>query len=152
MSDSIKNTVNDEMKTAMRARDKERLATIRLIRAEFKRIEVDERIEISDERALIIMDKMVKQRRDSIKQYEDAGRQELADREILEVGIIQEFLPRQLATDEIAELIEQAIAETGAAGMRDMGKLMVVLKPQLRGRADLGAVGGQIKTRLSRQK
>ena len=152
MSDSIKNTVNDEMKTAMRARDKERLATIRLIRAEFKRIEVDERIEMSDERALIIMDKMVKQRRDSIKQYEDAGRQELADREILEVGIIQEFLPRQLATDEIAELIEQAIAETGAAGMRDMGKLMVVLKPQLRGRADLGAVGGQIKTRLSRQK
>lgn len=149
MSDSIRNTLNAEMKAAMRAREKERLGTIRLIQAEFKRIEVDERIEISDDRALLIMDKMVKQRRDSIKQYEDAGRQELADQEIFEVGIIQEFLPQQLTDDEIAELIDQAIAQTGAAGMQDMGKLMGVLKPQLQGRADMGAVSGKIKAKLT---
>lgn len=148
MSDSIKTQVNDAMKNAMRARDKERLGTIRLIQAEFKRIEVDERIEISDERALTIMDKMVKQRRDSIKQYQDAGRQELADQEIFEVSVIQEFLPKQLSEEEIAELIDQAIEQTGAAGMQDMGKLMGVLKPQLQGRADMGAVSGLVKSKL----
>jgi len=149
MSDTIKSNVNDAMKAAMRAREKERLGIIRLIQAEFKRIEVDERIEISDERALVIMDKMVKQRRDSIKQYEAAGRQELADQEIFEVGIIQEFLPQQLSEEEISTLIEQAITQTGAAGMQDMGKLMGVLKPQLQGRADMGAVSGLIKAKLN---
>lgn len=149
MSDSIKNTVHSAMKDAMRARAKERLGTIRLIQAEFKRIEVDERIEISDERALSIMDKMVKQRRDSIKQYEEAGRQELADVEIAEVAVIQEFLPQQLSDDEISALIDQAIEQTGAVGMQDMGKLMGVLKPQMQGRADMGAVSGKIKAKLS---
>jgi len=149
MSDTIKSNVNDAMKAAMRAREKERLGIIRLIQAEFKRIEVDERIEISDDRALVIMDKMVKQRRESIKQYEAAGRQELADQEIFEVGIIQEFLPQQLSEEEISTLIEQAITQTGAAGMQDMGKLMGVLKPQLQGRADMGAVSGLIKAKLN---
>lgn len=149
MSESIKSTINDEMKAAMRARAKERLGTIRLIQSEFKRIEVDERIDISDERALVIMDKMVKQRRDSIKQYEDAGRQELADKEIFEVGIIQEFLPQQLSEKEISALIEEAVTQTGATGMQDMGKLMGMLKPQLQGRADMGKVSGLIKAKLN---
>ena len=149
MSDSIKSTLNNAMKDAMRARAKERLGTIRLIQAEFKRVEVDERIYVSDERALSILDKMVKQRRDSIKQYEDAGRQELADQEIAEVSVIQEFLPQQLSEGEILELIDQAIAQTGASGMQDMGKLMGILRPQLQGRADMGAASGLIKAKLS---
>ncbi len=145
---SIKATINDAMKDAMRARDKQRLGTIRLIQAEFKRIEVDERIEIDDTRALAVLDKMVKQRRDSIKQYEDAGRQELADVELAEIDVIQEFLPKQLSEDEIAELVDKAIADTGAKGMQDMGKLMGVLKPQLQGRADMGKVSGLVKSKL----
>lgn len=149
MSDSIKSTISAAMKAAMRARDKERLGTIRMILSEFKRIEVDERIEVADERALLVMDKMVKQRRDAAKQYEEAGRQELLDQELFEVTVIQEFLPQQLSQEEISGLIEKAIAETGAAGMQDMGKLMGVLKPQLQGRADLGAISGQIKAKLS---
>lgn len=146
---SIKATINDAMKDAMRARAKERLGAIRLIQAEFKRIEVDERIEIDDARALAVMDKMLKQRRDSVKQYEDAGRQELADVELAEIDVIQEFLPKQLSDEEIAQLIEEAIAETGASGMQDMGKLMGILKPKLQGRADMGKVSGLIKSKLS---
>lgn len=145
---SIKATVNDAMKDAMRARDKVRLGTIRLIQSEFKRVEVDERIEIEDDRALTIMDKMLKQRRDSARQYEDAGRQELADIELAEIEVIQEFLPKQLSEEEIGELIEKAIADTGASGMQDMGKLMGVLKPQLQGRADMGKVSGLVKSKL----
>lgn len=145
---SIKAIVNDAMKDAMRARDKVRLGTIRLIQSEFKRVEVDERIEIEDDRALTIMDKMLKQRRDSAKQYEDAGRQELADIELAEIEVIQEFLPKQLSEEEIGELIDKAIADTGASGMQDMGKLMGVLKPQLQGRADMGKVSGLVKSKL----
>jgi uncharacterized protein len=146
---SIRATITDAMKDAMRARAKERLGAIRLILAEFKRIEVDERIEIDDARALAVLDKMVKQRRDSVKQYEDAGRQELADVELAEIDVIQEFLPKQLNEEEIAQLIEETIAQTGASGMQDMGKLMGVLKPQLQGRADMGKVSGLIKSKLS---
>lgn len=145
---SIKATVNDAMKDAMRAREKVRLGTIRLIQSEFKRVEVDERIEIGDDRALTIMDKMLKQRRDSARQYEEAGRQELADIELAEIEVIQEFLPKQLSEEEIGELIEKAIADTGASGMQDMGKLMGVLKPQLQGRADMGKVSGLVKSKL----
>jgi len=145
---SIKATINDAMKDAMRARAKERLGAIRLIQAEFKRIEVDERIEIDDARALAVLDKMVKQRRDSVKQYENAGRQELADVELAEIDVIQEFLPKQLSDEEIAQLIDKAIAQTGASGMQDMGKLMGVLKPQLQGRADMGKVSGLVKSKL----
>ena len=117
--------------------------------AEIKRIEVDERIEIEDARTLAVLDKMVKQRRDSITQYESAGRQELADVEIAEIKVIQDFLPTALTEAEIAELIEQAIAETGAESMRDMGKVMGIIKPKIQGRADAGAVSGQIKKALS---
>jgi len=149
MTDSIKTTINAAMKDAMRAREKQRLTTIRMMLSEFKRIEVDERIEVSDERALLLLDKMVKQRRDAAKQYEEAGRQELLDQELFEVGVIQEFLPRQLSQEEINELIDQSISQTGASGMKDMGKLMGALKPQLQGRADMGQVSGLIKAKLN---
>ena len=149
MSDNIKNSLTKAMKDAMRARDKQQLGAIRMILAEFKRIEVDERIAIADDRALTILDKMVKQRRDAAKQYEDAGRQELAGQEYLEINVIQEFLPKQLSQEEILDLIDTAIAETGASGMQDMGKLMGLLKPRLQGRADMGAVSGLIKTKLA---
>jgi uncharacterized protein YqeY len=136
------------MKTAMKAKDKERLSAIRLILADFKRIEVDERIDIDDARALVILDKMLKQRRDSIKQYADAGRQELADKEQAEVDVIQSFLPTPLSDAELNELIAAAIAETGAESMKDMGKVMAILKPQVQGRADVAAVSQAIKARF----
>jgi uncharacterized protein YqeY len=146
---TLKAQVKDEMKVAMRAKDKVRLGAIRLIQAEIKRIEVDERIEIDDARLLLVLDKMCKQRRDSIQQYQDANRQELADVEIAELAIIQEFLPAQLSEDELSELISSAVAETGAASMQDMGKVMAILKPKLQGRADMGAVSKKIKAALS---
>ena len=133
----------------MKAKDKPRLTTIRLIRAEFKRIEVDERIDIDDERALAVMDKMVKQRRDSAQQFSDAGRDELADQENYEIGVIQEFLPEQLSEAEIAALIDAAIETTGATGMQGMGPVMGRLKPHLQGRADIGQVSQLVKQRLS---
>lgn len=150
MSDtSLVDTIKAAMKDAMRARDKDRLGTIRLIQSEFKRIEVDERIEVEDARALAVLDKMVKQRRDSQSQYEDAGRRELADREAAEIAIIQEFLPRQLTDAELDTLIDEAIASSGASGMQAMGAVMAELKPKLQGRADMGAVSQRVKARLN---
>jgi uncharacterized protein YqeY len=150
MSDqSLTETIRAEMKTAMKARDKERLATIRLIQAEFKRIEVDERIEIDDARALAVLDKMVKQRRDSAQQYTDAGRDELAARENAEIAVLQEFLPAQLSEEELIELVDAAIAASGASGMQAMGPVMGQLKPQLQGRADMGAVSKLVKEHLA---
>ena len=137
------------MKAAMRAKDKERLSTIRLILAEFKRIEVDERIEVDDARALAVLDKMVKQRRDSSEQYANAGRQELADVENAEIEVIQEFLPVQLTDAELDTMIAAAIAATDAEGMAAMGAVMGQLKPQLQGRADVGAVSKLVKQRLA---
>jgi uncharacterized protein YqeY len=137
------------MKEAMKARAKERLATIRLIQAEFKRVEVDERIEIDDARALVILDKMVKQRRDSISQFESAGRDELAAIERAEIGVIQEFLPQQLSEDEIALIIEDALSGIDATGMAAMGPLMGLIKPKLQGRADMGAVSKLVKAKLT---
>lgn len=137
------------MKDAMRAKAKVRLGTIRLIQADIKRIEVDERIEVDDTRVLAILDKMVKQRRDSIKQFEDAGRQELADVEQAEIEVIQEFLPEALSEDELAAMIDDAIASTGAESMKDMGKVMGIIKPKIQGRADVGAVSGLIKGKLN---
>ncbi len=145
---SLKAQLNTAMKDAMRARDKARLGAIRLIQSEVKRIEVDERIEVDDQRLVAIMDKMVKQRRDSITQYEAAGRQELAAVEVAEIDVIQEFLPTALTEQEINDLIQQAIASTGAESMRDMGKVMGILKPQIQGRADAGVVSGQVKKAL----
>jgi uncharacterized protein YqeY len=150
MSDlPITEAVRAAMKAAMKARDKARLATIRLIQAEFKRIEVDERVEIDDTRALAILDKMVKQRRDSARQYADAGRDELAAQENAEIAVLQEFLPAQLSEAELVELIDQAIASTGASGMQAMGPVMGQLKPKLAGRADMGAVSKLVKERLA---
>ena len=136
------------MKDAMRARAKERLGAIRLILSEIKRIEVDERIDVDDARLLAVLDKMIKQRRDSINQYENAGRQELADIEQAEIEVIQEFLPEPLSDEELAVMIDEAIAASGAESMRDMGKVMGILKPKIQGRADVGAVSGMIKGKL----
>ena len=146
---SLKLQLTDAMKAAMRAKDKPRLGAIRLILSEVKRIEVDERIELDDARMLVLLDKMTKQRRDSIAQDESAGRQELADIEIAEIAVIQEFLPVALTDAEIAELIQQAVVESGAESMRDMGKVMAVIKPKIQGRADGGAVSNLVKAALN---
>tara|TARA_B100000780_G_C21113261_1_gene450119 strand:- start:2138 stop:2584 length:447 start_codon:yes stop_codon:yes gene_type:complete len=146
---SMKSQITDAMKDAMRAKDKPRLGAIRLMLSEVKRIEVDERIEIDDERLLAILDKMIKQRRDSITQYEAAGRDELAAIEIAEIAVIQDFLPTALTEEEINAMIAVAIAETGAESMRDMGKVMGILRPQIQGRADGGAVSGLVKVALN---
>jgi uncharacterized protein YqeY len=137
------------MKYAMKSRARERLATIRLIQSEFKRVEVDERIELDEARVLAILDKMVKQRRDSQAQYEDAGRAELAAQEAAEIAVIQEFLPAQLSDDELEALIDEAIRAAGASGMQAMGTVMGSLKPQLAGRADMGKVSQAVKARLT---
>nr|WP_228023815.1 MULTISPECIES: GatB/YqeY domain-containing protein [Aeromonas] len=145
----MKDQLKDQQKLAMLAKDKARLGAIRLLMAEIKQREVDTRIELNDEDILAVVTKMVKQRRDSISQFEAAGRQDLADKESAEIVVLQEFLPQQLTADEIAALIEQAITESGAAVMADMGKVMAVLKPKIQGRADVGAVSAQVKTRLA---
>lgn len=144
----LKAQLTDDMKAAMKGGDKSRLAVIRLINAAIKQREVDERIELNDEQVLAVLDKMVKQRRDSIKQYTEAGRTDLAEVEQAEVEIIQGYLPAALSDDEIAAIIEQAIADTGAASMADMGKVMGKVKPQVQGRADMGAVSGLVKAKL----
>ncbi|BBQ31730.1 GatB/YqeY domain-containing protein [Aeromonas sp. 25-248] len=146
---SLKDQLKDQQKLAMLAKDKLRLGAIRLLMAEIKQREVDTRVELNDEEILAVVTKMVKQRRDSISQFEAAGRQDLADKESAEIVVLQEFLPQQLTADEIAALIEQAITESGAAVMADMGKVMAVLKPKIQGRADVGAVSAQVKTRLA---
>nr|WP_269091867.1 MULTISPECIES: GatB/YqeY domain-containing protein [Aeromonas] len=145
----MKDRLKDQQKLAMLAKDKARLGAIRLLMAEIKQREVDTRVELNDEDILAVVTKMVKQRRDSISQFEAAGRQDLADKESAEILVLQEFLPQQLTAEEIAVLIEQAITESGAAVMADMGKVMAVLKPKIQGRADVGAVSAQVKTRLA---
>ncbi|ALP39514.1 MULTISPECIES: GatB/YqeY domain-containing protein [Aeromonas] len=146
---SLKDLLKDQQKAAMLAKQKARLGTIRLLMAEIKQREVDTRTELGDEEILAVVTKMVKQRRDSIAQFEAAGRQDLADVESAEIVVLQEFLPQQLTAEEIAALIEQAVADTGAAAMADMGKVMGVLKPKIQGRADVGAVSAQVKARLA---
>lgn len=146
---AIKSNITTAMKEAMRARDKERLSAIRLMLAEFKRIEVDERIDLDDARVLAVLDKMLKQRRDSISQYQAAGRDDLAAIELAEVSVIEEFLPEALTESEIAELVKQAIQESGAESVRDMGKVMAILKPKLQGRADVASVSQQVKKELA---
>lgn len=149
MSGSIKQTLDEAMKAAMRAQQKQRLGAIRLIQAAFKQKEVDERIVISDEIALQILDKMVKQRRESIKQFEVAKRQDLIDIEQFELGVIQEFLPAALDAEQIQKVIADAIKATGATTAKDMGQVMAIVKPQLQGRADMGEVSKTIKTLLA---
>jgi uncharacterized protein YqeY len=145
----LKSRIQDDVKAAMKAKDKERLVTLRLITAAIKQREVDDRAELNEEQVLAILEKMIKQRRDSIAQYESAGRQELAEKEQSEIAIIETYMPEGLSEEEIAELITQAIAETGAESMRDMGKVMGLLKPKMQGRADMGKVSGLIKQKLS---
>ena len=144
----LKAQIIDDMKAAMKGGEKARLGVIRLITAAIKQREVDERIELDDEQVLVVLDKMVKQRRDSIKQYTDAGREDLAAIEEAEVEIIQTYLPAALSEDEIAAIIEAAIAQTGASSMADMGKVMGIVKPQVQGRVDMGAVSGIVKQKL----
>lgn len=145
---SLKNQITDEMKVAMRAKDKVRLGTIRLMLAEIKRIEVDERIELDDDRVLAVLDKMIKQRKDSITQYQAAERPELAEKEQQETEVIKTFLPQPLSDVEIDAIIDAAIAATDASGMQAMGQVMAIIKPQLQGRADMGAVSGKVKAKL----
>ena len=145
---SLKNRLKDAIKDAMRARDRTRVDAMRLIQAEIQRVEVDERTQLDDTRVLAVLDKMTKQRRDSAAQYRSAGREELAAQELAEIAIIAEFLPAALSPAEIADLIDKAIAASGASAARDMGKVMGILKPQLQGRADIGAVSAQVKARL----
>ena len=144
----LKQRLIDDMKAAMKAGDKPRLGTIRLINAAIKQREVDERIELDDTQVLSVLEKMVKQRRDSIAQYEAAGREDLAATERFELGVIQEYLPEALSDAEIDALIAAAMSATGAESMRDMGKLMAELKPKLQGRADMGAVSQRVKAKL----
>lgn len=141
--------LKEEQKAAMKARDKARLGTIRLALAAVKQIEVDEAKTLTDDETIAVVTKMVKQRRDSVAQYTEAGRDDLADIEKAEIDVLQEFLPQQLTEDELAALVEQAIAETGAAGMQDMGKIMGALKPKTQGRADMGKVSQLVKAKLA---
>ena len=147
--DNIVGTVKEAVKAAMRAKEKERLAALRLITAEFKRVEVDERISVDDDRALVLLDKMVKQRRDSFNQYQAAGRDELAAQEQYEIDIISEYLPAALTEAELEQIVTSAISDTGAGGMQDMGKVMAVVKPQVQGRADMGQISKLVKAQLA---
>ena len=144
----LKATLNSEMKAAMKGGDKPRLAVIRLIMSAIKQVEVDERIELDDTRILAILDKMTKQRRESADQYRSAGRDDLLEQEEYEITVLQEFLPEALSEEEISSMIAEAIKTTGASSMKDMGKVMGQLKPQLQGRADMSAVSAKIKAQL----
>ena len=144
----LKQRLVEDLKTAMKAGEKRRLGVIRLINAAIKQREVDERIELDDIQVLAVLDKMLKQRRDSITQYEAAKREDLAEQERYEIGVCQEYLPTALTADEIAALIEAAVAASGAASLKDMGKVMALLKPQVQGRADVGVVSALVKQRL----
>jgi len=144
----LKLQIQADMKVAMKAGDKTRLGVIRLILAAVKQREIDERIELDDTQVLAVLDKMVKQRRDSIEQYSAAGRQDLADVERFEVEVIQGYLPAALSESEIIALVESAVAASGASVMGDMGKAMAILRPQIQGRADMGAVSALVKRRL----
>ena len=147
---NLKARITEDMKTAMRARDAARLSAVRLLLAAMKQREVDERIELIDADVLAIIEKMIKQRRDSVEQFEKGARQDLADKEKFEIGVLQAYMPAAMSAAEIDAEVSEAISGSGAKGMADMGKVMALLKPRLAGRADMGAVSVLIKTRLSR--
>ncbi len=146
---SLKQRISDDMKNAMRAKETARLGAIRLLLAAMKQREVDERIELDDSAVVAIVEKQLKQRKDSFSQYQAAGRQDLADQEAFEIEVLSAYMPQQLAAEEIAALIKQAVAESGATSPRDMGKVMAWLKPKLAGRADMNSVSGLVKGALS---
>ncbi|WP_373017582.1 GatB/YqeY domain-containing protein [Thiomicrorhabdus sp.] len=149
MSSELKAQLTASMKDAMKAKEKERLVVIRSMLAAVKQVEIDNRIELDDAGVLAVLDKAMKQRRDAQQQYMDADRQDLADQEAFEMTVIQDFMPQALTEDEINKLIDDAMAETGASSMQDMGKVMGQLKPQMQGRADMGEVSKLIKAKLS---
>lgn len=146
---SLKARIQDDVKNAMRSRDRESLAALRLITAAIKQKEVDERIELNDEQVLAVLDKMVKQRRESLEQFEKAGREDLAEKERFELGLIQDYLPEPLAEDELTALIQSTIDGLGASSIRDMGQVMNALRGQVQGRADMKAVSQAVKQQLS---
>ncbi|WP_075793210.1 GatB/YqeY domain-containing protein [Massilia putida] len=146
---SLKDQITDDMKAAMRAKDSERLSTIRLLIAEIKRKEVDERVELNDAQVLAVVEKMIKQRKDSITQFESGGRQDLADKEKSELAVLTAYMPAGLSDEEVAAEVAAAVAASGAAGPQDMGKVMGILKPKLAGRADMTAVSAQVKKALA---
>lgn len=148
MSD-LQKQIQGAVVSAMKAGEKERLAIIRLMTSAMKQIEVDERIELDDTRVIVILDKMVKQRRESIAQFKTAGRDDLVKQESYEIDIIQEFLPQALSEEEVDDIVNQAIEKTGAASIKDMGKVMGIVKPQIVGRADMGEISGRIKSLLT---
>ena len=149
MASQLKQRILEDVTACMRARDKERLATLRLVTAAIKQLEVDTRQELDDPGVLAVLEKMLKQRRDSLEQYTDAGRQDLADQESYEITVIEAYMPAALPAAELESLVDAAIAEAGATSMRDMGKVMGLLKPQVQGRADMGAVSAAVKQKLS---
>jgi uncharacterized protein YqeY len=146
---SLKDRINDDMKAAMRARDSERLATIRLLLAALKQREVDERTTLDDTAIVTVVDKLIKQRKDSISQFQSAGREDLVAKESAELVVLQQYMPAQLSDADVAAQVQDAIAQTGAAGPQDMGKVMVLLKGRLAGRTDMTAVSAQVKAALS---
>jgi len=148
MSD-LKIRINDEVKSAMRSKDKDRLLVLRLILSAVKQIEVDERIELDDQRMIAVLDKLSKQHRDSIAQYGKAEREDLVEKEQFQLNIVQEYLPAALSDEELAQMISAAISETGASGMQDMGKVMGILKAKAQGRADMGKLSAQVKSQLA---
>ena len=145
---SLKGTITEDMKSAMRAGDKDRLKVVRLILAAIKQVEVDTREELDDAAVLAVITKMVKQRRDSVEQFEKGGRDDLAAIEKAEIAVLDDYLPEQLSADELAAMVDEVIAATGAEGMRDMGKVMGQIKAKAAGRADMGAVSATVKARL----
>lgn len=149
MSTELKDRIQSDVKDAMRAKAKDRLGTLRLVTAAIKQKEVDERVEMDDDQVLQVLTKMVKQRQDSITQYTDAGRHDLAAQEQAELAIIGEYMPAALSEEELSELVSKALADTGAQSIKDMGKVMGVLRPAVQGRADMGAVSAQVKQALS---
>lgn len=148
MAEGLKERIQADVKDAMRARDKERLATLRMITAGLQQKEVDDRVELDDAAVLALLDKMAKQRRESIEQYEQGGRDELAQRERAELAVIESYLPQPLSDAELDALVTEAITATGAAAMADMGRVMGELKPRVQGRADMGEVSARVKARL----
>jgi hypothetical protein len=152
VASKLKTHIQDDVKTAMRARDKARLGTLRMVTAAIKQREVDERIELDDQAVLEILTRLVKQRKDSIEQYDAAGRDDLAAQERSELTLIETYLPQALSADDLGTLLEEAMDETGATSMKDMGKVMAWLKPKVQGRADVGALSGAVKARLALSK
>ena len=146
---SLKGKITDDMKSAMKAGEKDRLKAVRLILAAIKQIEVDQRIELDDAAVLAVLDKMVKQRRDSVEQFQKGGRDDLVDIELAEIAVIETYLPEQLSNEELDTLIDDVISATGAESIRDMGKVMGQIKSKAAGRADMGAVGAKVKARLA---